>query len=110
MRRSDLIAGLDEHDLLIVRFARGELDLCEFLRVNQSFYQYWAFDGHEGYRSLLAEFHDRIEPHRRVWVEVEGKLTTEKYARDPAVAAKGLIGPAEASCRLLAIARDAGLF
>jgi len=103
----ELERALAEHDDLIVRCARGELPLRAFLASYDTFYRRWALDGHEG--PIPARLAHRVEPHQRVWDEIETRITTEEFAADPRYAAAGFIGEEEALRRLRAIALACGL-
>lgn len=107
MKANELEAALNEHDALVVRCVRGEIAFDEFLRTYDSFYQRWALDGHEGDAALLAHYEPRIAVHRRIWEEVETRLTTADHGRQHGHL--GFLGPEEAMRRLAVIARDGGL-
>lgn len=101
--------ALDEHEALIRACVRGELRVPEFLAAYDGFYVRWPLDGHEGRRALLEPFERRIEVHRRIWDEIECRITTEAFTGDPAAREKGFIGEREARDRLETIAREGGL-
>lgn len=107
MKANELEAALTEHEALMVRCVRGEIAFDEFLRTYDCFYQRWALDGHEGDEALFARFEPRIAVHRRIWGEVETRLTTADHAR--LHGHLGFIDPEEAMRRLAAIAQDGGL-
>lgn len=107
MTPSELEAALATHEALVARCVRGELTFDEFERAYAGFYQCWALDGHEGNTELLRHYESRIALHRRIWEEVESRLTTAEHARDHDHL--GFIAPEEALQRLATIARDAGL-
>lgn len=107
MRAWELEAALAEHDALVQRCVQGELSFEDFLVAYDCFYMRWALDGHEGDQPLLVQFADRITVHRRIWEEVESRITSADHAATQAH--HGILGPDEGLRRLSTIARECGL-
>lgn len=77
----------------------------EFDAAYNAFYPRCALDGHHSdpeERVMLEKHASRIELHRRIWSEVETKVTSEGHAR----VYTDFIGPEEARRRLGVLASE----
>ena len=72
---NDLLSTLDKYDQIIRDCVSGKISFQEFLKKYETFYMYYALDGHESdlEEQTLFERHDnRIAPHREVWENIIG--------------------------------------
>lgn len=79
MTREELREALRHFTSLVVSVGKGGISLDRFLESYQSFYHYYALDGHESdaeERRLLDEQAEAIELHRRVLEEVLNLVCT----------------------------------
>ena len=100
---ADLLEMIAQHDMLVRQCVAGELSFMEFCEKYNSFYAFFALDGHESdeeERSLL-EKHDRlIEPHRVIAYEILGQVCSDEDAELETYKKAGRFSSAEALKRL----------
>jgi len=71
----DLLSTLDKYDQIIRDCILGRISFREFLEKYETFYMYYALDGHESgleEQTLLEKHENRIAPHREVWENIIG--------------------------------------
>jgi hypothetical protein len=101
---ANLEASLEQHDELVRQCAHGEISWASFCDKYNNYWSYYALDGHEsdGEESALLDRHvDRIELHRKIALDVLGKVCSEEDAVKDIYIEAGRIG-AEAAVERLA--------
>jgi hypothetical protein len=92
---------------LIFDCVHGRISFETFLVKYDSFYMYYAFDGHESDDAELELFQmhaTEIAVHEAVWNEIITKITDDKFMNRPEVIRAGFIGREEGFTKLKKIA------
>lgn len=102
----ELRTTLDQHDELVYRCIAGSLSFARFLELYDTFYCFYALDGHESdaaEQELLGRFEGRIALHRDVWEEVLTRVCSDEDAMKPEYIGAGRFGSTDAVPRLRTI-------
>lgn len=106
----DLLITLDEYDRLVYDCAAERITFSEFLDKYDTFYMYYALDGHESdqeEQKLFARYDDRISLHREIWEKViGGGLCSDEDAQKKSYIRAGRFGSEEGLRRLQELCRE----
>lgn len=98
----DLLQTIDRYNCIIRECASEEITFEEFLNKYNSFYFYYALDGHESdeeEQKLLEKHKDKIELHLRLMEELQGLCSDEDAVKESYIQANRF-GSKEALKRL----------
>ena len=103
---SEVQESLAQHDNLVRRCAQGEITFKQFCDQYNSYWSFYALDGHESddeEREILERYEDRIELHRLIAFDVLGPLCSEEDAQSDIYIQAGRFGSAVAQEKLAAL-------
>lgn len=82
---NDLLLTIERYNRIIRECVFEEITFHEFLDKYNSFYFYYALDGHESdeeEQKLLEKHKDKIEPHLRLMEELQGLCDDEDAIKE----------------------------